>query len=56
MFVHVVNEHEDTDCNNLPVPFYKFEDVTDSFNPGRRFAFITMATNSCLSHQRFGWN
>ena len=53
MFVHVVNEA--TDCNN-PAPFYKFEDVTDSFNPGRRFAFITMATNSCLSHQRFGWN
>lgn len=42
MFVHGVNE--DTDCNDLAAPFYKFGDVTDSFNPGRGFAFITMAT------------
>jgi len=42
MFVHGVNE--DTDCNDLAAPFYKHGDVTDSFNPGRGFAFITMAT------------
>jgi len=42
LFVHGVKQ--ETDADELKTAFEKFGNVTDSFNPGKGFAFVTFST------------